>query len=339
MNNKMFIKDLSCTFNMPKKVEFEKKDGEEKVNSLPPYNPVKPYLVNDYKNCPSNWINGSEISNSYFLGVKEDHGMWLDFNDCHNHSKDVAIVISIQGINPITGIKTSKLRLEQYSDKCPVHDVQLDSKRFCSKCEYEWPPQNYLSTTSTPSGLLWLDGFRTPEGNVRQYLFTSQEMKGIANQIIGEDRTFSIGIAFYESKKEKQKLNWNYLNWDWQDNTYFPNRPILYGTGYKGYHEYNEGDAITPNFLYSNNTRSISCSNFSQKENKPIEAQNLEIGAGSLIKQEVYQDNNDLNYWEEKPYGLIYVNYCDEKTLENILKEGKKEEKINGFMNNLNLNI
>ena len=53
MSKKMNIKDLSCTFNMPKKVEFEKKDGEEVAHGLPPYNQIKPHIVEDYKKCSS----------------------------------------------------------------------------------------------------------------------------------------------------------------------------------------------------------------------------------------------------------------------------------------------
>jgi hypothetical protein len=51
--------------------------------------------------------------------------------------------------------------------------------------------------------MLWLDGFRTPDGKVRQYIFTEEEARSVAKHVIGEDRVFAIGVAFYLSKNAK----------------------------------------------------------------------------------------------------------------------------------------
>lgn len=204
MSSQMTVKDLHCTLNMPKQL---KSNDQGHVHELPPFAPVDSYPVDMYPACPSNWMNGSDIASSYFVQVEEGKGMWLDFNACSVHTHDVAVVISIQGVNPITGQKTDQLRLEQYKKKCPIHKVNFKQDKFCPKCKFKWPDQNYLTTTGTPAGGLWLDGFRTPDGKVRQYIFTEEEMKGIAKQVIGKDRVFAIGIAFYLSKDKKPRAD------------------------------------------------------------------------------------------------------------------------------------
>jgi hypothetical protein len=59
----------------------------------------------------------------------------------------------------------------------------------------------------------------------------------------------------------------------------------------------------------------------------------LEVGAGALVSQRIYDDPKNLKkYWEETPAGMIYINYCDEVTLKKILDGGKKATKKDGFM-------
>lgn len=198
--SEMTIKDMKLNINMPD--AWDGDDGEE--NMLPPYAPIPAYVVDEYPACPDTWMHGSARAASYFVPVKKDHGMWFDFNGCDTAKRDVAVVISVQGVNPVNGQKTSTLRLEQYATKCPIHDVEFQQDRFCSTCGYKWPAQNYLSSAATPTGKLWLDGFLTPEGKVRQYIFTEEVARGVANGIIGPQETvYAIGVAFYRSKKER----------------------------------------------------------------------------------------------------------------------------------------
>jgi len=199
----MDIKEFGVTLHMPQKLEQKITNGKEIPQMLPPRREMEAHPVDSYPACPDSWMNGSDIASSYFVGVEEDKGMWLDFNDCACLDRDVAVVISVQGISPITGQKTDILRLEQYKKKCPIHDVNFKQDSYCPKCDFDWPDQNYLATTGTPNGNFWLDGFRRPDGTVRQYIFTAEEMKGIASQLIGKDKVYAIGIAFYYSKEKK----------------------------------------------------------------------------------------------------------------------------------------
>ena len=68
-----------------------------------------------------------------------------------------------------------------------------------------------------------------------------------------------------------------------------------------------------------------------------IPSKSLEIGAGALIRQNVYVDPQDIAYWQYKPLGMIYINYCDQRTCQNILKRGKREEHQDGFIENLKI--
>jgi hypothetical protein len=386
-------KDLRCILNLPEQIGSQYNGNDELCQGLPPYAPVDAYPVDEYEACPTSWMHGSDVVSSYFVGVKEKHGMWLDFNSCFYHTHDVAIVISIQGINPITGQKLvaeKALKLEQYHKKCPIHKVNFKQDRYCEKCGYKWPGQNYLATTGTPEMMLWLDGFRTPEGEVRQYIFTEDEMRGVAAQLIGKDRVFAIGIAYYLSKDKKPytlqrpKRRSNSIGQNpiiFADPPSYMGTPSLppdyYDTGghYSGGTFWNGNnlgsagdclesmDSFAGDMVNISNTSDveINCSlnvdapvikkgSVSTQGQKPsklgnsilrsapetvVPVKQLEIGAGALIQQRVYDDPKVMSYWEEKPAGMIYINYCDEETKKKILDAGRRADKKDGFMKDI----
>jgi hypothetical protein len=59
----------------------------------------------------------------------------------------------------------------------------------------------------------------------------------------------------------------------------------------------------------------------------------LEIGAGAKIWQEIGVDPESLDFWQEEPAGLIYVNYVTVEKAAEILEAGKRQDKKEGFMN------
>jgi len=194
-----------CGFNMPKALASSKDNkGEELQHNLPEYNWRKSYLVDEYPACPTTWMKSEGKLASYFVPIKEGSGMWLDFNKNQNHTHHLAVVVSIQGVNAITGLACENPNLEQYIEYCPKHNKKFGPNRFCEECGFKWPKQNYLCTTSTPTGYLWLDGFRAANGAVCQYILTEKTMKGVASNIIGNKRVYAIGISFFLSKNVKQ---------------------------------------------------------------------------------------------------------------------------------------
>jgi hypothetical protein len=301
--------------------------------------------------------------------------MWLDFNGNWVHTHDIAVAVSVQGINPLTGEKSDPIRLEQYKEMCPKHQREFKQDRFCDDCTYKWHPQNYICSNATPYGMFWIDGFRAEDGVVRQWYFTEEECKGIAAQVIGDERVYAIGIAFYLSKKPKPKPKY-------QRRTrgsfcggpggqmYMSSGP----TGFKGFApsfdiSVNAGGGTwcststpTPtNYdLAASDEVHILCSNSLESltgyeplgdiyndqrlgsfeaEAAAIEEEQtlLEIGAGAKINQKIHQDPQALDYWQDEPAGFIYINYCDQATADRILKAGKRQEKTDGFLAGLNI--
>ena len=359
---KMKIKEFESVLHMPHKLKQIIVNGVEKPQTLPPLSSRNAYPVDSYPSCPDNWMNGSDIASSYFVGVENEKGMWLDFNSCCQLSKDVAIVISIQGINPITGQKTDTLRLEQYKNKCPVHNIDFQQNNYCKKCNFDWPDQNYISTTGTPTGNFWLDGFRRPDGTVRQYIFTEEEMKGIANQIIGKDKVYAIGIAFYYSKEKKKddyvsmhfrgsipdKISTldvsNNKTWYAGDKTWYAGDKMSHLVSYSSQLDTECANMNCLNISSAHSEESVNLDSFRSAKSlqpsviktvKPVK--NLDIGAGALINQKIYRDSESIDYWENEPAGMLYINYCDMKTLEQILNSGKIQKKSEGFMDKLSI--
>lgn len=196
MSTRMEINGLFAEINMPPALAG---DG---LHALPPHCKVQAYPVDEFPACPENWMHGSGKASSYFVPATVNRGMWFDFTMNSGLSYDLAIVVSVQGINPVTGKKVTQLNLEQYREKCPVHNVAFQQDRFCTDCGYAWPAQNYIATTT--GQMLWIDGFRNEKGEVRQYIITEDIARGVAAQVIGDDRVWAIGFAFYLSKEPRK---------------------------------------------------------------------------------------------------------------------------------------
>ena len=386
----MKVSDLGVIMNMPE----ASKDGDPE-NKLPPYAPVPAFVVDEYPACPANWMHGSAKASSYFVGVRANHGMWLDFNRAAADSKHhLAIVVSVQGINPVTGQKTDALRLEKYETKCPIHDIEFHQDRFCPTCGYKWPAQNYISTSATPDGKVWLDGFLTPEGKVRQYLFTQDEARGVAGAVLGKDQqVYAIGVALYRAKKEKPipvlpvnresfmmhfarslsapagnyrtksaggssfgnvgrsitkiSANNNSLDIDAvrlraaeahglcmpQNSSEQLTAGGMQDAGTTScdfdseWKSLADNDCEVDNYCYQ---MSAACASAAE-----ITTEKYEVAAGSSIKQVVYTDATPLDEYESEPVGMLYISYCSEKDVENILKAGRRAETKDGFIGKL----
>lgn len=199
------INGLHCQVNLPKaRVSRFGADGQEIDQGLPEYARRKAFKVDDCERAPADWKRSDPAlkAASYFTAVKPEHGLWLDFNQNNQHAYDVAAIVSIQGVNAVTGQPVTSLAMEQYNEVCPVHGSRFGAERLCQACGYEWPAQNYLASTGA-GYQFWLDGFRAKDGAVRQFVFTEDQSRGVAAAIIGAARSQAIGVAFYLSKAPK----------------------------------------------------------------------------------------------------------------------------------------
>jgi hypothetical protein len=279
----MQVNGLGVTLHMPRALKSSfGASSEEVAQALPPYNPRAAFLVDTYPSAPADWLRSSPGTASYMVPVAADHGMWLDLNACASHSHHVAAVISTQGINAITGLK-SEIRLEQYGSQCPKHHTRFPGNRHCRQCGYDWPAQNYLTTTTTPNGFLWLDGFRTEDGTTRQWVLTEDVRRSVAAAVIGDDRVHAIGVAFFLSKEPKKRRE-----------------PMW---------QYGEAETFGGALGHPKGIRSV------RRSGGPA----LEIAAGAKIRQAVHPDDQHLSFWSETPAGIIVINYTDETTMSRVL--------------------
>lgn len=336
-------KPLACGFNMPAALVGKHRHG------LPPYAPRKAFIVDEYPTCPDDWMRSAGRTSSYFVPVQEGKGMWLDFNSSLEHTpQHVAIVVSVQGINAITGLPCNDAQLEQYVERCPRHKAEFGPGRFCKDCNYRWPKQNYIASTGTPHGQLWIDGFRAADGAVRQYILTTETMRGVANAIIGKKRVFAIGISCFLSKTPRPVhhvqvirsfgsfiTNETPIGYDNTEPTYSKSTYNgLYDPANSPMCSSNAGESLMShvpdqcnknNRLYSESVEKISAKRTLNAfvATRPTVVQALEIAAGEEIRQEVYDDPHDLDFWKPKPESILVINYALEADVEKILAGGK----------------
>jgi len=177
-------------------MEAQRLQGD-RTFGLPPGNAISAYPSEVFKEYPGSWMRGPGV---FIVPVRPNKGLWFNWtgNDCAN----TAVLPTVKGCNPITGLQTSGFHLERYDNKCPKHDIDFGPDRFCEKCGYKWAPQNYCCAPNT----LWWDGFRAEDGSVRQFFFTEDEVRDIASKMIGKENTVpAFGFAFYRPKVERPK--------------------------------------------------------------------------------------------------------------------------------------
>jgi len=186
-------------------MEAERLVGDT-VFGLPPGKPLPVYPVDAFVKCPENWMKGPGV---YVVPVRPNKGLWFDWR--LNSKTNTAVIPTVKGCNPITGLQTSGFHLEGYEKKCPKHGCDFTADRFCPDCNYKWPDRNYVS--SSGDGELWWDGFRAGDGTVRQFFFTEDELRDISSALIGKENTIpAFGFAFYSPKERRPESAVTYTN-------------------------------------------------------------------------------------------------------------------------------
>jgi len=369
----MTINGLAAEINTPTALQGDS------LHSLPPHAQVAAFVVDEYPACPDVWEHGSDKASSYFVSLEAGKGMWFDFTHNQHNKYHVAIVISVQGVNPITGKPITELCLVQHQKQCPIHKVDFQQDRYCPKCNYKWPAQNYIATT-TGEIHLWLDGFRSEDGEIRQYIISEEQARGIAKQIEDRDpefkRVWAIGFAFYLSKDPKPTPPTTPVrmasNWQVGSSTMGLGRSFTSLDSYNSRHYHAVPNTPTKSYIQSPESQNELHSNLdtpgsnSCKTTAPVnrgsvlkragmgkrsigalstapmrpiekvvEKTKLEVGAGARINQDIGIDPNPIDFWQEEPAGMIYVNFTDPDTLKQILDAGKRQDAIDGALNEM----
>ena len=297
------------------------------AHSLPPGSPINTFPVDALPGSPDNWLRGP---GNYVCPIEPTYGLWFDWT--MNDDLNTAVIASVKGMNPITGQKLEELRLEKYQETCPVHEIPFQSGLFCEKCNYKWPPQSYVASPN----ILWWDGFRQPDGTVRQFFFTEEDQRDIASLVIGKENTVpAFGFAFYQPVTPRQ-----------------PKRQIM-RSGLSCYHmqtnsiktsgtsgpeiRHLSSNTTTSNYSYDNMggcSLGVPCSNeISEMDMSEIEVRttdlseikDVSVGAGAKIHQDLRPDPLALTEWKQEPSSVIRLYFVFENQFREILSKGVKD--------------
>lgn len=322
------------------RTEKKVKDGDRK---LPPGLPL-PVLPVDYlKDRPEHWFGGE---GSYVCPVDSDWGLW--FNWSMNNTAEMAVLCSVKGMNPLTGQRFSGYDLQDFNNQCPIHEVPFSAGKLCPKCGFKWPDQNFIAQPNQ----FFIDGFRMPDGNVRQFYFTEEMAKSIPEKVIGKDDTVpAFGFCFYHLKRRRK---------DYEGGTsYRDELPAL-----RLKYENTGGHSIYTSFGSStcasfNSGRVFGSSSFSgpksfgsrdrnfssESRDSPLDFSSestispprcfsstrgkaraeVGLGAGARIKQSVAKARHTATDWEEKPTGVIRVYFVFQEEFEGYAAAGLRD--------------
>ena len=289
------------------------------LHSLPPGKEIDVFYVDSFPGSPKGWIGGP---GSFICPVDPDWGLWFDWT--MNDKLNTSVIASVKGMNPVTGDKIENLSMESYEEKCPRHNIAFKGKRYCNKCEYKWPPQNYVCSPNT----LWWDGFRQPDGSVRQFFFSEDEKRDIASLVIGKHNTVpAFGFAFYEPKKRREQNNVN-INWKNNFPSHLSNCTNVVFTNSATVDQ--KHIPLTRNTIcrsLMNNQNTCDTSELSNIEDRSEIKNNnftvdVSVGAGAEIEQDLQKDNIKVDDWKTDPSSIIRLYFVFADELKSYIKNG-----------------
>ena len=303
------------------------------VHSLPSGRAAEVVHLDSLPGAPSEWTRGRH---SYVVPVEVGIGIWFDWRNkvWGTINPNLTCLLSIKGINPVTGQKIESLRLEEYVENCPVHNAPFAGPyRLCEKCGYEWPPQNHVC----PDNPAWWDGFRQPDGKVRQFFFSDEDARDIASIVIGRENTVpAFGFAFYKPKNPRALLK-AALRGDVTLGSFGLIGPIgLIGptgpTGPTGPVGISYSTTVCGSeleigaSLVFNDAGITSAENFVNASSDKVFPQNktksVSVGAGAQITQQLTQCSLGVEGWQAEPSAVIRLYFCFEQQFREIVERG-----------------
>lgn len=319
------------------------------VHELPSGTPIDILPVDVFKEPLPHWIKGA---GNYVVPVDSDWGLWFDWTG--NDSMNTAVLLSVKGMNPVTGQRTNGFSLERYEDLCPVHGDKFKDGLFCEKCNYRWPNQNYIAYPNT----LWWDGFRSSDGKVRQFFFTEDMARSIPELVIGkEDTVPAFGFAFFRPKITREFKNFTRgLIY----NTSSFTEKVIQGNGNMGlgcsspmqtYYSspvccdsiiqerfVNYCSSSTSSFGEVKCSGSVKSNNFQQRMLRKRDTQEVGVGAGAEIFQDLKIDSLKVSDWENEPSSImrlyfVFIEQFEEIKLKGLIDlTGVKEGYLDGLL-------
>jgi hypothetical protein len=342
------------------------------IYSLPPGRPAEVIHLDCLPGAPKDWIRSR---GSYVVPVDVGLGIWFDWRNGDENDVNTAIVPSVKGMNPFTGQKLEALRLESYVEKCPVHAHPFKGPdRFCEKCGYEWPPQNYITCES----IMWCDGFRQPsDGSVRQFFFSDEDKRDIASLVIGKENTVpAFGFGFWKPKNPRlvqQRLTrgcfgsgvtGQSLGFDSEQGPTGPigsegamgfcgdssvlyessdhNSIVVYSTEV-GANQMNDvsGSTLdvgeTVRCYHQDDSLHMKAPETTKSARSKVATRSVSVGAGAKIHQDLAQDSLGLDGWNPETAAVIRLYFCFEEQFREIVAGGIRDVRGNkeGYLKGL----
>lgn len=298
------------------------------THTLPPGERVPVFPITALPGAPSEWVREA---GTYVCPVEVNWGLWFDWT--MNSRLNVAVLPSVKGMNPITGTELESLHLEQYADRCPKHDEAFTHGRLCGSCGYEWPGQNYVSTPNT----LWWDGFRQPDGTVRQFFFSEDERCDIASTVLGKQNTVpAFGFAFYHRKNpvtEPSTVVRSVLPWvspqlplpvvvDYEDSSHRSSLKVWSVCDSTSAKTTQRKVFTASLFSRQAEQDSVVVSSAVRSENVARTRKGVAVGAGVRIRQELQDDVVGLDGWLPEPAAVIRLYFCFPEQLQLFVDRG-----------------
>lgn len=327
MSNQMEYKDLMIGVHHPQYTP-------DRGRNLAPRARWDVHRVAHYDDgtLPGNWQRDQTDQGypilSYFFGVKEGHETWFNFCGMSNHPYDIAVLVTVQGVNALTPQlgRSTGLRLEQYRHNCPLHQTAFGEERFCHACGYCWPPQNYVTSAGgADANTFWLDGFCTVPGTVQQFVFSNKgELLGVAEQVIGESRPAGISFAVFLSKHlrktyhEKETLLYRRANPSTEQDL-LDQAERDFESGVSPFDLLDDGEETLLGGRSALRRESFTRGSYEDSAEETLISRrhtgdrpdrgsyrSLEVSAGREVGQKIHLDPNEPTYWEPEP-AVVFV--------------------------------
>jgi len=330
-------------------------EDDKNIHGLPSGERIPVFPIASLPGAPKEWVREA---GTYVVPVDTDWGLWFDWT--MNDHWNTAILSSVKGMDPITGRKLEGFNLEQYVDKCPKHGKPFIHGRYCEECEYEWPPQNYLCR---PYPSYW-DGFRQPDGSVRQFFFTDEDARDIASLVIGKENVVpAFGFAFFKPKEQRilpqSTVRYGGSIWsdydEWDDGVHhLIGPPMADACGEISYSvdipktptSHNvSAQAMNMSFRGNISEKGVVGRNFLRDSSeiksaiaKEKKSPKVAVGAGAKIRQNLVACTLGVDGWKPEPTAVIRLYFCFDKQFRNIVKKGGIKEfvsKEEGYLDGL----
>lgn len=321
-------------------IKTTKVDINQSSSELPPHlGAFKEFKVSEYY-CPEEWSK-----DGIFIQVEENQPMWFDFRN----NWDCAVMCSIQKVNPVTG---ERIDIEKGLIKDPKQNyLRLPEQRWLDGYVNDGKVYQFVITKS---GLkISVNEYVLPEYDQDSHaiafaFFNAKKPKEKNSGVSGYLRTIKADYPpikndiksthYYDSNKISTNPNWFsplHSPQNWNISTTRRQQNMLTVGNIDNIMQ----DSCGCESLESDEAELACSADFSSadfsfddsidfddsieqiKEEKVFEKASM--AAGGRIKQPIVQDDNTVDYYEEKPSAILKVYFAFSEQFNHIMGKGK----------------